>query len=60
MKNATAEDIIESFPNPILPTVQGELDYHTSHSIRKLPRANVRSIENHLGVGALGHLHIIV
>jgi hypothetical protein len=60
MKNATVEDIISSFPHPILHTVQGEPDYHTIHSIRKLLRADARSIETHLGGGALGHLGIIV
>jgi hypothetical protein len=60
MKNPTVEDIIASFPHPILPTVQGEKDYHTIHSIRKLPRANARSVETHLGGGPLGHLGSIV
>jgi hypothetical protein len=54
------EDIITSSPHPILPTVHGEPDYHTIHSIRKLLRANARSIKSHLGVSALGHLGIIV
>jgi hypothetical protein len=54
------EDVIASFPHPILPTAQGEPDYHTIHSIRKLLRANARSIESHLGGGALSHLGIIV
>jgi hypothetical protein len=54
------EDVIASFPHPILPTVQGEPDYHTIHSIRKLLRANAWSIESHLGGGILGHLGIII
>jgi hypothetical protein len=60
MVHSTVEDVIASSPHPILPTVQGEPDYHTIHSIRKLLRANARSIESHLGGGALGHLGIIV
>jgi hypothetical protein len=40
--------------------VQGEPDYHTIHSIHKLLQANARSIDAHLGGGALGHLGIIV
>jgi hypothetical protein len=60
MVHSTVEDVITSPPHPILPTVQGEPDYHTIHSIRKLLRANARSIESHLGGGALGHLGIIV
>jgi hypothetical protein len=60
MKTPSVEDTIASFPRPILTTVQGEPDYHTIHSIRKLLQANSRSIDSHLGGGALGHLGIIV
>jgi hypothetical protein len=60
MKYATVEDVISSFPHPILPTVQGETDYQTIHAIRKLLQANARAIDTHLGGGALGHLGIIV
>jgi hypothetical protein len=59
MVNSTVEFIITSFPHPIISTVQGEPDYHTLHSIRKLLRTNALSID-HLGGGALGHLGIIV
>jgi hypothetical protein len=60
MKYATVEDIITSFPHPILPTVQGEPDYQTIHAIRKLLQANAKVIDTHLGGGALGHLILIV
>jgi hypothetical protein len=60
MKTPSVEDIIARFPHPILPTVQGEPDYHTIHAIRKLLQANARSIDSHLGGGALGHLCLIV
>ena len=60
MRYATVEDVIASFPHPILPTIQGEPDYHTIHSVRKLLQANARSIDTHLAGGALGHLGIIV
>jgi hypothetical protein len=60
MKYATVEDVVESFPHPILPTVQGDPDYQTIHAIQKLLQANVRAIDTHLGGGALGHLGIIV
>jgi phage gp36-like protein len=60
MKYATVEDIIASFPHPILPTVQGEPDYQTIHAIRKLLQANAREIDAHLGGGALVHLGLIV
>jgi hypothetical protein len=61
MKYATFEDVIASFPHPILPTVQGEPDYQTIHVIWKLLQANARAIGTQLGGGgALGHLGIIV
>jgi hypothetical protein len=60
MKTPSIEDIIASFPHTILPTVHGEPDYHTIHDIRKLLQANARSIDSHMGGGALGHLGRIV
>jgi hypothetical protein len=60
MKYATVEDVIASFSHPILPTVQGEPDYQTIHTIRKLLQANSRAIDTHLGGGTLGHLGLIV
>jgi hypothetical protein len=56
----TVEDVITSFPHPILPTVQGEPDYKTIHVIRKLLQANARAIATHLGGGTLVHLGLIV
>jgi hypothetical protein len=56
----TVEDIITSFPHPILPTVQGKPEYQTIHAIRKLLQANARAIGTHLGGGALGHLGLIL
>jgi hypothetical protein len=49
-----------SFPHPILPTVQRELDYQTIHATRKFIQANSRAIDTHLGGGTLGHLGIII
>jgi hypothetical protein len=60
MKYATVEDVIVSFPHPVLPTVQGELDYQTIHAIRKSLQANSRAIDTHLGGGTLGHLGLVV
>jgi hypothetical protein len=60
MKYAMVEDVIPSFPHPILPTVQGGPDYQTIHAIRKLLQANAREIDTHLGGGYLGHLGLIV
>jgi hypothetical protein len=60
MKYATVEDVISCLPNPVLPSVTGEPDYHTLHAIRKMLRANACSIDTHLGGGAFGHLGVII
>jgi hypothetical protein len=60
MKYATFEDVIESFPHPVLPTVQGEPDYQTIHATQKSLQANSRVIETHLGRGTLGLLGLII
>jgi hypothetical protein len=58
MKYAAIEDVIASFPHPILPTVRG--GYHTIHTIHKLLQTNARAIDTHLGGGGLGHQGIII
>jgi hypothetical protein len=60
MKYATVEDVIASFPHPVLPTVQGELDYQTIHATRKFLQTNSRAIDTHVGGGTLGHLGLII
>jgi hypothetical protein len=60
MKYATVEDVIPSFPHPVLPTIQGESDYQTIHATRKSLQANSRAIDTHLGGGTLGHLGLII
>jgi hypothetical protein len=60
MKYATVEDVMSSFPHPVLPTFQGEPDYQTIHATRKFLQANSRAIDTHLGGGTLGHLGIII
>jgi hypothetical protein len=60
MKYATVEDVVASFPHPILPTVQGKPDYEAIHAIRKLLQANSRAIDTHLGGGSFGHLGLVV
>jgi hypothetical protein len=60
MMYATIEDIIASFPHPVLPTVQGESYYQTIHATRKFLQANSRAIDTHLGGGTLGHLGLII
>jgi hypothetical protein len=60
MKYSTVEDVMASFPHPILRTVEGEPDYQTIHATRKFLQANSRDIDTHLGGGTLGHLGLII
>jgi hypothetical protein len=60
MKYSTVEDVLTSFPHPILPTVEGKPYYQTIHATRKFLQANSRAIYTHLGGGTLGHLGLIV
>jgi hypothetical protein len=60
MKYSTVEDVMASFPHPILPTVEGEPDYQTIHATRKFLQANSRAIGTHLGGGTLGHFGLII
>jgi hypothetical protein len=60
MKYSTVEDVMASFPHPVLSTVQGEPDYQTIHATRKFLQANSRAIYNHLGGGTFGHLGLII
>jgi hypothetical protein len=59
MKYSTVEDVLESFPHPIIPSVEGEPDYQTIHATRKFLQENSREIDTHLGGGTLGHLGLI-
>jgi hypothetical protein len=60
MKYYTVEDVLERFPHPILPTVEGEPYYQTIHATRKFLQANSRAIDTYSGRGTLGHLGLIV
>jgi hypothetical protein len=60
MKYATFEEVIVSFPHPLLPIVQGDPYYHTIHAIRKSLQANSRVIDTHFGGGTVEHLGLIV
>jgi hypothetical protein len=60
MNYATVENIMSSFPHPLLPTVQGEPDYQTIHATRKFLQANSRAIDTHLGSGILGYMGLII
>jgi hypothetical protein len=60
MKYSTVEDVMASFPHPVLPIFQGEPDYQTIHATIKFLQANSRAIDTHLGGGTLGHLGPII
>jgi hypothetical protein len=51
---------MDSFPHPVLPTVQGEPAYQTIHATRTFLPVNSRAIDTHLGGGTLGHLGLII
>jgi hypothetical protein len=60
MKYSTVEDVLASFPHPILPTVEGEPDYQTIDATKTFLQANYRAIDTHLGGGTLGQLGLII
>jgi hypothetical protein len=60
MKYSTVEDVMASFPHPILPPVEGEPDYQTINATRKFLQANSRAIDTHLGGGTLVHLGLVI
>jgi hypothetical protein len=60
MKYSTVEDVMASFPHPILPAVDGEPDYQTINATRKFLQANSRAIDTHLDGGTLGYLGLII
>jgi hypothetical protein len=60
MKYATVENVMASFPHPVLPTVQGGPDYQKIHATRKFLQGNSRAIDTHLGGGTLVHLGLII
>jgi hypothetical protein len=60
MKYATVEEVMASFPHPVILTVQGEPDYQTIHATQKYLQANSRAIDTHLGGGTLVHLGRII
>jgi hypothetical protein len=60
MKYSNVEEVISSFPHPVLPTVQGEPNHQIIHCTRKFLQANSGAIDTHLGGGTLGHQGLII
>jgi hypothetical protein len=60
VKYSTVDDVLASFPLPMLPTVEGEPDYQNIHETIKFLQENTRAIDTHLDGGTLGHLGLII
>jgi hypothetical protein len=48
MKYSTVEDVLASFPHPILPKLEGKPDSQTIHATRKFLQANSLAVDTHL------------
>jgi hypothetical protein len=57
---ATVESLIESFPHPTIPPIQGQPTYESITDVVQLLNANAASVHSELGGGALGHLTLTV
>ena len=60
MKYATVENVVASFPHPILPIFQIEPYYHSIHSVRKLLQEIHAPLIPIYEGGVLGHIVTIV
>ena len=60
MSTATIENIIDSFPNPTIPIIEGEPNYETIKRAEKLLIENSASVHSTLGGGNHGFLGLIL
>jgi hypothetical protein len=60
MNYSSVEDVLASFPRPIVQKVEGEPDYQTIHATRKFLEASSQSIDTHLCGVTLGHVGLII
>jgi hypothetical protein len=61
MKYSTVEDVMASFPHPVLPAVQGEPNYQTIHVTRQFFPSNLKSNIHFFWrrhIGTLGPHHL--
>jgi hypothetical protein len=56
----TVESLIESFPHPTVPSIEGPPTYESITDILQILNANAASVHSELGGGALGHLSLTV
>ena len=53
---SSVDRIIEGFPYPILPKINGEPSYASIADLHQKLNANAASVHSNLGCGTLGHL----
>ena len=56
----SVESLIESFPHPNIPPIQGQPTYESITDVTRLLNANTASVHTDLGGGSLGHLILTV
>jgi hypothetical protein len=54
----SVEKLVESFPHPHIPAIEGQPNYETITDVTRLLNANAASIYSELGGGNYGHLSI--
>jgi hypothetical protein len=60
MAATTVEALIESFPHPVIPPIQGLPTYKSITEATQLLNANAASVHSELGGGSLGHLSLTI
>jgi hypothetical protein len=60
MTATTVKALIESFPHPVIPAIQGLPAYESITDVTRLLNANAASVHSELGGGALGHLALTI
>jgi hypothetical protein len=60
MAATSVESLIESFPHPIIPAIQGLPTYESITDVTRLLNANAASVHSELGDGQLGHLPLTI
>jgi hypothetical protein len=56
----SVEKLVESFPHPDIPAIEGPPNYKTITDITRLLNANAASIHSELGGGNYGHLALTI
>ena len=56
MAPPSVDKLVDSFKNPSIPPIDGELTYVMLHAMHELLNSNAASVNTNLGCGTLGHL----